>query len=156
MFSLTIVSPTYQTIDSAPIRMVETCGVRKRGWMRPSDSGIAFARAIDSDVRAVGRIVVCVEAAADVSTAMISSLSSGEPRTAEPSSLKTSSELSISACGTVEGLGRDGDDHVDRQQDEGADDGGAAGRLVGVLALLVDGDRAVPAPVDEDRRAAPR
>ena len=63
------------------MRIVETCGVRKRGWMRPSDSGIARARAIDSDVRAVGRIVVCVEAAAEVSTAMISSLSSGEPRT---------------------------------------------------------------------------
>ena len=30
--------------------------------------------AIESDVRAVGRIVVCVEAAAEVSTAMISEL----------------------------------------------------------------------------------
>ena len=67
--------------------------------MRPSDSGIAFARAIDSDVRAVGRIVVWVEAAAEVSTAMISSLSSGEPRTAVPSSLKMSSELSMSSWG---------------------------------------------------------
>ena len=38
-------------------------------------SGIAFARAIDSDVRAVGRIVVWVEAAAEVSTAMITILS---------------------------------------------------------------------------------
>jgi hypothetical protein len=28
MFSLTIVSPTYHTIDSAPMRIVETCGVR--------------------------------------------------------------------------------------------------------------------------------
>ena len=36
----------------------------------------ALLRAIDSDVRAVGRIVVCVDADADVSTAMISSLSS--------------------------------------------------------------------------------
>ena len=36
------------------------------------------ARAIDSDVRAVGRIVVCVDAAADVSTAMIRILSSGD------------------------------------------------------------------------------
>jgi hypothetical protein len=32
-------------------------------------------------VRAVGRIVVCVEAAAELSTAMISSLSRGEPKT---------------------------------------------------------------------------
>ena len=72
--------------------------------MRPSDSGIAPARAIDSDVRAVGRIVVCVDAAAEVSTAMISSLSSGEPRTAVPSALKMSSELSMSVLGAVEGL----------------------------------------------------
>ena len=36
----------------------------------------AFQCAIDSVVRAVGRIVVCVEADAEVSTAMISSLSS--------------------------------------------------------------------------------
>ena len=43
--------------------------------------GIAPARAIDSVVRAVGRIVVCVEAAAEVSTAMIRILSSGEPNT---------------------------------------------------------------------------
>ena len=43
--------------------------------------GIAFQRAIDSVVRAVGRIVVCVEAEAEVSTAMISSLSHGEPKT---------------------------------------------------------------------------
>ena len=33
-----------------------------------------LARAIESVVRAVGRIVVCVEAAAEVSTAMISDL----------------------------------------------------------------------------------
>ena len=38
-------------------------------------------RAIESVVRAVGRIVVCVDADADVSTAMISSLSHGEPKT---------------------------------------------------------------------------
>ena len=42
--------------------------------MCAEDRGIAFARAIDSEVRAVGRIVVCVDAAADVSTAMISEL----------------------------------------------------------------------------------
>ena len=57
------------------MRIVETCGVRKRGWTRPRLSGIAPARAIDSDVRAVGRIVVCVDAAAEVSTAMITILS---------------------------------------------------------------------------------
>ena len=97
------------------MRMVDTCGVRKRGWMRPSDSGIAPARAIDSDVRAVGRIVVCVEAAAEVSTAMISSLSSGEPKTAVPSTLKMSSEWSMSSLRAVVGLRGDGDDDVDRR-----------------------------------------
>ena len=56
---------------------------------------MAPQRAIDSVVRAVGRIVVCVEADADVSTAMISSLSSGEPSTLPPSALSTSSWLSI-------------------------------------------------------------
>ena len=81
MFSLMIVSPTYQTIDRTPMRIVETCGVRYRGWTSPSFAGIALARAIDSDVRAVGRIVVCVDAAAEVSTAMIRILSSGVPNT---------------------------------------------------------------------------
>jgi hypothetical protein len=43
--------------------------------------GIALERAIESVVRAVGRIVVWVEAAAEESTAMIRILSSGEPKT---------------------------------------------------------------------------
>jgi hypothetical protein len=59
--------------------------------------GIAPHRAIDSDVRAVGRIVVCVEAAAELSTAMIRILSSGEPNTCVPSALSTSSWLAISS-----------------------------------------------------------
>jgi hypothetical protein len=99
MFSLTIVSPTYQTIDRTPMRIVDTCGVRKRGCTWPSDSGIAPARAIDRLVRAVGRIVVWVDAAAEVSTAMMRILSSGEPNTCVPSTLSTSSALSISCCG---------------------------------------------------------
>ena len=69
------------------------CGVRKRGWTLPRLFGIALARAIESVVRAVGRIVVWVEAAAEVSTAMIRILSSGEPKTSVPSELSTSSWL---------------------------------------------------------------
>ena len=46
-----------------------------RGWTRPNAWGIASQRAIDSVVRAVGRIVVWVDADAEVSTQMISSLS---------------------------------------------------------------------------------
>ena len=53
----------------------------------------AFQWAIDSVVRAVGRIVVCVEAEAEVSTAMISSLSRVPPSTPVPSALRTSSWL---------------------------------------------------------------
>ena len=45
---------------------------------------------MESAVRAVGRIVVWVDAAADVSTAMIISLSSGEPRTSFASAARTS------------------------------------------------------------------
>ena len=91
MSSLTRVRPTYQTIESPPIRIVEMCGVRKSGWTLPRLPGIAWARAIESVVRAVGRIVVWVEAAAEVRTAMIRSLSSGEPKTSEPRWLSTSS-----------------------------------------------------------------
>ena len=62
----------------------------KRGWTRPNTSGSAFHRAIDRVVRAVGRIVVWVDAEAEVRTAMISSLSQGEPNTFVPSTLSTS------------------------------------------------------------------
>src|SRR5436190_9927766 len=82
-----------QTIDNPPISSVEKVGVRKRGWTRPKADGIDFHRAIDSVVRAVGRIVVCVEAEAEVSTAMIISLSSGEPNTLVPSAFRTSLEF---------------------------------------------------------------
>ena len=64
------------------------------GWMFANRLGMAPWAAIESDVRAVGRIVVCVDADADVSTAMIRSLSNGEPSTSLPSAWKTSSELS--------------------------------------------------------------
>src|ERR1044072_2963793 len=94
MFSLTAVSPTYQTIERAPIQSVDGPGVRKRGWIRPKYFGSAPWAAIDSDVREVGKIVVCVDAEADVSTAMISSLFHAEPSTSLPSALSTSSELS--------------------------------------------------------------
>ena len=61
--------------------------------MCPKIDGIDFQRAIDSVVRAVGRIVVWVDADADVSTAMINSLSQGEPNTWVPSTRRTSFEL---------------------------------------------------------------
>src|SRR3989442_1187010 len=82
----------YQAIEKAPIKMLETCGVRKRGWIRPSARGIAPCLAIESVVRAVGRMVVCVEADADVRTARTRSLSQPEPKTLLPRKLSASSE----------------------------------------------------------------
>src|ERR1700709_1207729 len=93
MSSLTRVRPTYQTIEAPPIQIVEMCGVRKRGGALPRLFGIALARAIESVVRAVGRIVVWVDAAAEESTAMIRILSKGEPKTSVPRALSTSSWL---------------------------------------------------------------
>ena len=54
---------------------------------------MAPCEAIDSVVRAPGRMVVSVDAVADVSTTAMSSLSSAEPSTAVPSGLSTSAEL---------------------------------------------------------------
>src|SRR5436190_842619 len=79
-----------QTSDTAPIVRVETLGERKRGWMLPNALGIAPQRAIERVVRAVGRIVVWVDAEAEVSTAMIKSLSSGDGNTEPPRALRTS------------------------------------------------------------------
>ena len=62
-------------------------------WTRESRLVTAFQCAIDSVVRAVGRIVVCVEADAEVSTAMISSLFRVLAEHAVPSALRTSSWL---------------------------------------------------------------
>src|SRR6516165_4615952 len=55
-------------IEMPPIAIVDTVGVRWRGWIFANEDGIALYTAIDSVVRAVGRIVVWVEAAAEDST----------------------------------------------------------------------------------------
>ena len=62
-------------------------------------AGNAWYAAIDNVVRAVGRIVVCVDAAADVSTAMMRILSRLLPSTCEPIAANTSSLLSSSTWG---------------------------------------------------------
>src|SRR4051794_33018158 len=49
-----------------PIPIVDQVGVWYFGWMRAKWLGIALCTAIESEVRAVGRIVVCVEADAEV------------------------------------------------------------------------------------------
>src|SRR3954454_437013 len=96
-FWLSWLTATYQTADTAPIEIVETVGVCHLGLTAPNTFGSAPQRAIERLVRAVGRIVVCVEAGAELSTAMISSLSSGDGNTWEPTTLRTSSALSTSS-----------------------------------------------------------
>src|SRR5919201_2300115 len=83
------------TTETAPMTMVDTVGVWKRELTRPNGSGIARQRAIDSVVRAVGRIVVCVDAEAELRTARIRILSRGEGKTLPPRALSTSSEWSV-------------------------------------------------------------
>ena len=67
--------------------------------MRANRCGIARYAAIESVVRAVGRIVVCVDADAEVSTEITSSASirwpeAESPKTVVPSARKTSSAFS--------------------------------------------------------------
>jgi hypothetical protein len=52
--------------------MVAHVGVRNFGWMRANLAGIALYTAIESAVRAVGRIVVWVDADADVRIEIVS------------------------------------------------------------------------------------
>ena len=67
----------------------------------PNTEGIAPHFAIDSVVRAVGRIVVCVEAAAEVSTATIRNFTPTDPSTPVPSAFSTSSAFSSLAMKPV-------------------------------------------------------
>src|SRR5579863_2335143 len=62
---------TNQIVEITPNTMVETSGVLCLGWTCPKTFGIAPQRAIERVVRAVGRIVVCVDAEEEVSTVMI-------------------------------------------------------------------------------------
>ena len=146
MSSLNVVSPTYQTTDSTPITIVEMWGVWKRSWTRAKVVGIALRAAIASEVRAVGRIVVCVDAAADVSTAMIRILSSGVPNTSAPEAAQHVLAVLAQELGAGVGERRVGDDDVDRDQDQGRDDRRAARGLRGILRLLVDGRPRCPTP----------
>src|SRR6202453_742997 len=71
-------------IEMTPITIVETVGVRYLGWILANDFGMALYVAIDSVVRAVGRIVVWVEAEAEVSTIRISRRTKEGPMPAPP------------------------------------------------------------------------
>ncbi len=79
--------------------MVESVGVRYFGWIRANLPGIALKAAIDRLVRAVGRIVVWVDAEAEVSTQIASRWTmiqpiAPPPKTSWPMAAKTSSALS--------------------------------------------------------------
>src|SRR5579863_10741207 len=81
---------TNQITETAPKAIVETSGVLCLGCTRPNMRGIPPQRAIDSEVRAVGRIVVWVDADAEVSTVMISSRLIGFGKTFGPRNAKMS------------------------------------------------------------------
>src|SRR5215469_3164335 len=74
----------YKMIEIAPITTVDTVGVRYRGLILANVWGSAPYAAIDSVVRAVGKIVVCVEAAAELSTMRIRSRDRTVPRPEVP------------------------------------------------------------------------
>src|SRR5689334_10328795 len=77
-----------------PIAQVENVGVWYRGCTSPKTLGSALYAAIDSVVRAVGRIVVWVDAAADERIARNSSLAPQLPRDDSPMPVSGSSMVS--------------------------------------------------------------
>src|SRR5215471_2655887 len=64
--------------------IVDTVGVRYRGWIFANADGIARYTAIDRVVRAVGRIVVWVDAAAEDSTISSSRWVRNDPKAEWP------------------------------------------------------------------------
>src|ERR1700691_4759999 len=89
-FGLSSVSPTYQMTEMTQKARVENPGDRYLGWMSANFLGNALCTAIDKEERAAGRMVVCVDDEADVSTQMMSSLFHGDPKTAVPRAFRTS------------------------------------------------------------------
>src|SRR5580658_1733749 len=86
---------TYQTTEMAPNMRVENPGDRYLGWMSAKRLGNALCTAMDSDERAAGKMVVCVDDDAEVSTAMMRNLFHGDPKTADPSAFRTSPSLLV-------------------------------------------------------------
>ena len=81
---LTTTKSRNQSDDRIPNSQVANAGVRCRASTSPNFGGKARCSAIESAVRAAGRIVVWQLAADDVSTAMISSLSATLPNPESP------------------------------------------------------------------------
>src|SRR5581483_7689973 len=76
MFSLRsiAISTSHHTLDAIPNHQVDHVGVRYLGWILARAFGAARCAAIESTVRAVGRMVVCVEAMAEDRIASIITL----------------------------------------------------------------------------------
>jgi hypothetical protein len=128
-------------IDTPPIARVEKLGVWKRGWTRANAFGSAPQLAIEIVVRAVGRIVVWVDAEAEVSTEKSRNFCRmPEPNTRVPSGLSTSFELLIEEVRAGVGLRGRRDEQVDQHEQDRREHGGAPRSLGRVLRLLVDGD----------------
>src|SRR6266542_524185 len=117
--------------------------------MWANQRGAARCAAIESSLRAAGRMVVCVDAAAEDSTARMSSLSNGEARTRLPVALRTSSELAVRKPGPCTACAAMATIRYTSNQHDGGDDRGPSRRAPGILGLFVDGHRGVPAPVQE-------
>ena len=82
-------SAPYQTAAITPIVIVETCGVRKRGCTLPKTAGNAPWRAIESDVREAGMIVVWVEDRPEVMIASSTSQLRPLPSTSSATALNS-------------------------------------------------------------------
>ena len=142
---------------------VDTDGVRNRRWIFEKVEGMALYTLMANVVRAVGRIVVWVEAAAELSTMSSSrwdrTLPNPDvPNTEWPRTDRTSpwlfgvAEPDAGRPDAGVGLGRQDDQHVGDQEDDGGEDGGPSGHRGGIGGLLVDRHRGVPSPVDEQHQ----
>src|SRR6185437_10994869 len=74
----------YSATAATPTTIVDTVGVRYRGLILANCWGSARYAAMDSVVRAAGRIVVWVDAAAELSTIRISSRDKTAPNPEVP------------------------------------------------------------------------
>src|SRR6201989_3317431 len=83
-----------------PMPHVAELGVRERGWLFAKRGGIARYAPIDRAARAVGKIVVCVDAADDVSTEMIRRITKAEPTGPSPKTAgPTAANMSLALSG---------------------------------------------------------
>ena len=131
----------YSAIDTTAMTIVETVGVRYLGCIFANALGRALYAAMDRVVRAVGRIVVWVDAAADDSTMRISSRARKVPKPLVPKMALPWTESTSNGVRVLqaaarrpdvrEGQHREDDQRVGHEQQHRRDDR----RPAGVLAL---------------------